>query len=163
MEKVSAVRMSCLSISPSPFSCVTRLPCCFSTTSSTPRSSPFRSQTSCRANPDPKARVQRTSAPLRRTLTSWPTAHTTQLLRKAQAKRSQDCCSVSDSYIQKTRNRIRKDLVVNKSTLPSEKVPLPLNSLARQVTQVSREHLVSTDWQVKSRLGDCIHKISNMR
>ena len=70
--------MSCLSTPPSLLSCLTRLPCCFLTTSSTPRSSPFRSQTSCRAYSDPKARVQRTFAPVRRTLATWPITPTTQ-------------------------------------------------------------------------------------
>ena len=57
-HKVFAVRMSYLSISPSPFSCFTRR-CCSRTVTSTPRS---RLHLPCRIVPDPKARVKRTSA-----------------------------------------------------------------------------------------------------
>ena len=79
-KKVSAVRMACLSSSPSPLSCLTSLPCCFLITSSPSRSSPSRSQTSCWAYPDPKARVQRTSAPVSKSLATWPIIPTTQVM-----------------------------------------------------------------------------------
>ena len=57
--KVFAVRMSHLSLPPSPFSCFIRRPCCSRTVTSTPRS---RLHLPCRTVPDPKARVKRTSA-----------------------------------------------------------------------------------------------------
>ena len=56
--KVFAVRMSYLSISPSPFSCFIRFLCCSRTVTSTPRS---RLHFACRTVPDSKARVKRTS------------------------------------------------------------------------------------------------------
>ena len=57
--KVFAVRMSYLSISPSPLTCFIRRLCCSRTVTSTPRS---RLHLPCRTVPDPKARVKRTSA-----------------------------------------------------------------------------------------------------
>ena len=57
--KVFAVRMSYLSISPSPFSCFIRRLCCSRTVTSRPHSC---LHSLCRTVPDPKARVKRTSA-----------------------------------------------------------------------------------------------------
>ena len=59
--KVFAVRMSYLSISPSPFSCFIRLPCCSLTVTWRPPSRPWRLHLPCRTVPDPKAQVWRTS------------------------------------------------------------------------------------------------------
>ena len=58
VEKVCCMRMSLISISPSPFPCFTLHPCCSRTDTSTLCSRPHSS----RAMPDPKARVKRTSA-----------------------------------------------------------------------------------------------------
>ena len=70
--KVFAVRMSYLSISPSPFSCFILLLCCSRTVTLTPRSRlPV---------PDPKARVWRTSARAARSLATWPNQRTPQVM-----------------------------------------------------------------------------------
>ena len=70
---------------------------------------------------------------------------------------------------------VRKNLVVEGGTIPSEEVSLPMDSFARKATQVdfhnlddllqplevvpiSRERVVPTEWQVLSVLGDCIWK-----
>ena len=75
--KVFAVRMSHLSMSPSPFSCFIRRPCCSRTVTSTPRS---RLHLPCRTVPDPKARVKRTSARAARCLDTWPIPRTPQVM-----------------------------------------------------------------------------------
>ena len=72
-----------------------------------------------------------------------------------------------------------KNVVVEEGTVPSEKVPLPMDplefvpaSLALDRTAItavsractlasrtaSREHVVPTEWQVRTVLGDCISK-----
>ena len=65
---------------------------------------------------------------------------------------------------------------LKKGTIPSEKVPLPMNTPARQETQVvffhnfgnllrplelvpaSCERVVPTEWQIRTVLGDCISR-----
>ena len=74
--KVFAVRTSHLSISPSPFSCSIRRPCCSRTTTWTPRSC---LHLLCRIVPDPKARVWRTSARAVGSLATWPIPRTPQV------------------------------------------------------------------------------------
>ena len=71
--KVFAVCMSYLSISPSPFSCFIRHPCCSRTVTSTPRSG---LHLPCRTVADPKARVKHTSARAARSLATWPIPRT---------------------------------------------------------------------------------------
>ena len=65
--------------------------------------------------------------------------------------------------------------MVEKGTIPSEEVPLPMDPLAWQETQVdfsyfgnhlhqfelvpnSRKHGVPTEWQVRTVLGNCVTK-----
>ena len=71
--KVFAVRMSNLSISPFPFSCFIRRPCCSRTVTSTP---PSRLHLPCRTVPDPNACAERTSARAARSLATWPIPRT---------------------------------------------------------------------------------------
>ena len=66
---VFAVCMSHISVSPSPYSCFICRPCCSHTVTSTPRSRPHRLR---RALPDPRARVERTSARAPGSLATWP-------------------------------------------------------------------------------------------
>ena len=73
--KVFAVRMSYLSISPSPLTCFIRRPCCSRTVTSTLRS---RLHLPCRTVPDPKARVNCTSARAAMSLATWPIPRTLQ-------------------------------------------------------------------------------------
>ena len=75
--KVFAVRMSHLSVSPSPFSCFIHRLCCSRTVTSTPRS---RLHLPCRTVPDPKARVKRTSARAAGSLATWPIPRTPQVM-----------------------------------------------------------------------------------
>ena len=82
--KVFAVRLSYLSISPSPFSCFIHRPCCCRTVTSTRRS---RLHLPCRTVPDPKARVKRTSARAARSLATWPIPRTSQKVRQASTQR----------------------------------------------------------------------------
>ena len=76
--KVFAVLMSCLSISPSPFSCFIRLLCCSCTVTSRP---PSRLQSLRRISLDPKARAKRTSARAARSLATWPIPRTPHQVR----------------------------------------------------------------------------------
>ena len=77
LNKVFAVCMSHISVSLSLSSCVTLHPCCSRTVTSTPRSRPHRFR---RAQPDPKARVKRTTAWAPRSLATWPIpTHSTEL------------------------------------------------------------------------------------
>ena len=71
--KVFAVRMSYLTISPSPFSCFIRRFCCSRTVTSTPRS---RLHFPCRTVLGPKARVTRTSARAPGSFATWPIPRT---------------------------------------------------------------------------------------
>ena len=67
--KEFAVRMSYLSVSHLPFSCLISRPCCSRTVTSTPRSRLHRPR---RTVPDLKALVKRTSAWAARSLDTWP-------------------------------------------------------------------------------------------
>ena len=87
-EKVCCMRMSHISISPSLFTCVTLRPCCSLTVSSRPLSRLWRPRLSCRALPDPKARVKRTSARAPRSLATWPSAVLTQVMSPHSSTRS---------------------------------------------------------------------------
>ena len=76
--------MSYLSISPSPFSCFIRRPCCSRTVTSTPRSC---LHLPCRTVPDPEARVQRTSTRAARSLANWPIPRTPQVVSPTSSTR----------------------------------------------------------------------------
>ena len=71
-KRFCCMRMSLISVSPSPFSCFTLHPCCSPTVTSTTPSRLWRPRLPCRALPDPKARVKRTSAWVPRSLATWP-------------------------------------------------------------------------------------------
>ena len=84
VPKVCCMRMSLISISPSPFPCFTLHPCCSRTDTSTPCSRPHSSQ----AMPDPKARVKRTSVRAPRSLATWPRPVSTQVISPKSSTRS---------------------------------------------------------------------------
>ena len=108
MKRVFTVCMSCLSISPSPLSCFTRLPCCSPTDTSTTSSRPSRPHRLCWAYSDPKARDQRNSALVRRSLATWPTcptAHPNRLVIANQNAHSFGRSSVLARQKMKTKSR----------------------------------------------------------
>ena len=78
VKRVCCIRMSLISISPSPFSCFTLHPCCSLTVTSRPPSRLWRPRLPCRTLPDPEARVKRTSAWVPRSLATWPVPRTPQ-------------------------------------------------------------------------------------
>ena len=82
-EKFCCMRMSHISIS-----CVTLRPCCSLTVTSRPLSRLWRPRLPCRALPDPKARVKRTSARAPRSLATWPCLVLTQVMSPNSSTRS---------------------------------------------------------------------------
>ena len=78
------MRMSYLTISPSPLSCCIHRLCCSRTVTSTPRSCPHLP---CPTVPDPKARAKRTSARAARSLATWPIPRTPQVMSSKSSTR----------------------------------------------------------------------------